>query len=198
MKVEEFLRLGESKTVEFKENASSNAKILSTAIAFSNTSGGHIIVGVEDKTHHVLGVSNPHELAESLASMIHDAVEPRIIPNIEIIPFRKTYLVVIEVFPSASRPHYERSRGKERSTYIRIGSTTRLADQELLKLIEHSVLTRSFDEEECPRATLEDIDLDYARKLFEPKHKIDINQLVSLGALVKDREIYGDPQKSDH
>ncbi len=89
----------------FKENANSKAEIVSTVIAFSNTSGGRIIIGIRDKTRHVIGVSSPHELAESLVSMIHDAVEPRIIPNIEVIPFRNKHLVALEIYPSPNRPH---------------------------------------------------------------------------------------------
>jgi len=189
MKIEDFIKRGESKTLEFKENANSKAKILSTVIAFSNTSGGRIIVGIQDKTHHVLGVLNPHEVAESLVSMIHDTVEPRIIPNVEVIPFRNKHLIVLEIYPSPNRPHFERTQGKQKSTYIRIGSTTRLADQELIKTIERSTLTRSFDEEICPGATLDDIDLDYAKEVFLPHRQINAKELCSLGALSKDREI---------
>jgi len=189
MKVEDFIKRGESKTLEFKENANSKARILSTVIAFSNTSGERIIVGIQDKTHHVLGVLKPHEVAESLVSMIHDTVEPRIIPNIEVIPFRNKHLIVLEIYPSPNRPHFERSQGKEKSTYIRIGSTTRLADQELIKTIERSTLTRSFDEEVCPGAILEDIDLDYAKEVFLPHRQINAKELGSLGALSKDKEI---------
>ena len=52
-------------------------------------------------------------------------------PNIEVIPYDAAYLVKIEVYTSSLRPHFKRGEGKLKSTYIRIGSTTRLADQDL-------------------------------------------------------------------
>lgn len=118
MMIEDYIVQGESKTLEFKENFHAKAKILATTIAFSNTSGGRIIIGIQDKTKHVIGVDNPHKIGEAIANMLHDTVEPRIIPNIEIIPFRNTHLVVIEVYPSSMRPHFERGKGKDLSTYI--------------------------------------------------------------------------------
>ncbi len=188
MRVEDYIKLGESKTLEFKENANSKAKILATVIAFSNASGGRIIVGIQDKTHHVLGVSSPHEVAESLVNMIHDSIEPRIIPNIEVMSFRNKHLVALEIYPSPNRPHFIRAQGKQNSTYIRIGSTTRLADQELVKIIERSALIQSFDEEICPGATLDDIDLDYTQEVFLPHRKVASKELISLGVLSKVRE----------
>ena len=52
MKVESLLQNEEGKTLEFKENADSLGKIIKTVIAFSNTSGGKLIIGVADKTCH--------------------------------------------------------------------------------------------------------------------------------------------------
>lgn len=78
MKIEDLIKLPEGKTIEFKENAESRAKILSTVIAFANTSGGRIIIGVKDKTKQMIGVHNPQELGEALVNMIHDSVEPKL------------------------------------------------------------------------------------------------------------------------
>ena len=46
MNMENILRQPEGKTLEFKENINSKEKILATIIAFSNTSGGSIFIGV--------------------------------------------------------------------------------------------------------------------------------------------------------
>lgn len=109
-------------------------------------------------------------------------------PNLEVISFRNKHLVVIEIYPSALRPHYERSKGKLKSTYIRIGSTTRLADADLLKVIERSALPKSFDEELCYEASYEEIDLQEVAQLFTQQRKLTTNDLVTLGVYAKDRE----------
>jgi predicted HTH transcriptional regulator len=58
VKIEELLA-GESSTVEFKRDLPDKSdKYMKTVVGFSNTSGGKIIIGVEDKTRKVVGVSN--------------------------------------------------------------------------------------------------------------------------------------------
>ena len=48
---------GESKTVELKlELPEKSDRYMKSVVAFSNTSGGKIIIGVEDKTHIVAEV----------------------------------------------------------------------------------------------------------------------------------------------
>ena len=46
----ELLSKEEGKTLEFKENATSLDGIVKTIVAFANTAGGTIVIGVEDKT----------------------------------------------------------------------------------------------------------------------------------------------------
>jgi predicted HTH transcriptional regulator len=48
MDVEKLAHLPEGKTLEFKRDASSLDPILKAVIAFANTAGGIILVGVED------------------------------------------------------------------------------------------------------------------------------------------------------
>ena len=185
MNIEELIQKGEGSTLEFKENVKAEDNILSTIIAFSNVSGGHIIIGINDKTRHVAGVEEPHKVSEALASKIHDAIEPRILPNIEVIPYRNTHLISIEIYPSSLRPHFIRSKGKEKSTYIRIGSTTRLADQALLSVVARSTIAKSFDEEICHETSCEEIDFTAASQLFDPHRKLQPSDLVSLGIIAK-------------
>ncbi len=55
----DLLKRKENKTLEFKRDLSSPQNILKTIVAFSNTAGGLILIGVEDDSHHVRGVKNP-------------------------------------------------------------------------------------------------------------------------------------------
>ena len=47
----------EGKTIEFKRDLSSPAGFLRTVTAFANTAGGTIVIGVEDRTRHIVGGS---------------------------------------------------------------------------------------------------------------------------------------------
>ena len=42
------INIGENKTLEFKEKLPQNLSIAKTIIAFSNTSGGKLVIGVTD------------------------------------------------------------------------------------------------------------------------------------------------------
>ena len=50
---------GESKNVEYKVTLPDKSeKYMKTIVAFANTQGGKLIVGIDDKTHEIVGVEN--------------------------------------------------------------------------------------------------------------------------------------------
>ena len=59
--IQKLLVREEGKTLEFKLNASSLFGIIKTVVAFANTAGGTIVVGIEDKTKRVVGLADPLE-----------------------------------------------------------------------------------------------------------------------------------------
>jgi predicted HTH transcriptional regulator len=56
MDLVELLKRPEGKTLEFKRDLSTSEGALKTIVAFANTAGGALLVGVEDKSRHVRGV----------------------------------------------------------------------------------------------------------------------------------------------
>ena len=50
MTIAELLKADEGKTLEFKRDLSSPRNLLKTLVAFANTAGGRIVIGVADKT----------------------------------------------------------------------------------------------------------------------------------------------------
>lgn len=51
--------LGESKNIEYKVSLPDRSeKYMKTIIAFSNTQGGKLIIGIDDKTHEIVGVDD--------------------------------------------------------------------------------------------------------------------------------------------
>ncbi|MFZ2207438.1 MAG: ATP-binding protein [Porticoccaceae bacterium] len=55
----DLLKLPESKTLVFKRDLLSPERILRAIVAFANTAGGVLLLGVEDTTRHVRGVAKP-------------------------------------------------------------------------------------------------------------------------------------------
>ncbi len=55
MTIAELITADEGKTLEFKQDLSSPRNILKTLVAFANTAGGKIIIGVTDKARKPTG-----------------------------------------------------------------------------------------------------------------------------------------------
>ncbi len=184
--MEHIITQHESKTLEFKENGNSKENLIASVIAFANTSGGKIVLGIEDRTKRVVGIKNPHDEEERLSSIISDAIKPFLLPTIEILPWRDTHILIIEVPLSPSRPHYITAKGIQKSTYVRVGSTNRLADDQMIESIRRSLHVHSYDEEACNSATMDELDnkaINIAFKTIKPIHK---NDLYSLGIMIKE------------
>jgi predicted HTH transcriptional regulator len=86
--LEELLARQESKTLEFKERAKSLHKIVQTLIAFANTAGGTLVIGIQDKTKNVIGVDNILQDEERITSAVADSVSPTLLPNLQFISWR--------------------------------------------------------------------------------------------------------------
>ena len=57
--IAQLLSIPEGKTLEFKRDLSSPRNILKTLVAFANTSGGRLLIGVEDTSGELLGIEKP-------------------------------------------------------------------------------------------------------------------------------------------
>jgi predicted HTH transcriptional regulator len=158
MNLIDLLKRPEGKTLEFKRDLSSPLGVLRTIVAFANTAGGVLLLGVEDRTAHVRGVSDALALEERIANLISDSIAPRIVPDIEILPWRRTQVLAIQVYPSYARPHYLVKGGLEKGTYVRVGSTNRRADTELIEELRRVARGESFDEQPLPELDSEAVD----------------------------------------
>ena len=176
----ETIKRPEGKTLEFKRDLSSPDGVLRTLVAFANTAGGALLIGVEDATRHVRGVKDPLDLEERIASIISDSIVPRLVPELEIMPWRRTHLLAVQVYPSASRPHYLKREGPEAGVYVRVGSTNRRADREMIDELRRYALGVAFDEQPMPELDSEALDFRAASESFAPVRKLKRADLESL------------------
>ena len=144
--LQEILR-GESKTLEFKERMPSNLSIVKTVIAFSNTSGGKVILGVSDERNIVGVTEDIFELQDKISSLIYESCYPAILPHMYTKNIEGKILLVIDVNKGSLVPYYIKAEGKENGVYIRIGATNRKADRENITELERQRANISFDEE---------------------------------------------------
>lgn len=168
--LEELLVKNEDKTLEFKENGHSLPGILKTIVAFANSAGGTLVIGVEDKTKKVVGIPNILKEEERIANTISDSISPLIVPNIEIQTYRKKELMLIHV-PYMAGPYYIKAAGPEKGVYVRFGSTNRVADPEMLDTLRLLTKKMTFDETPNASARLNTLDWEAITDCFKAVNK---------------------------
>lgn len=143
---------GESKNVEYKVTLPDKSeKYMKTIVAFANTQGGKLIVGIDDKTHEIVGVENEilFQVMDGIANAISDSCVPQIIPDIEPQTVDGKTVIVVSVEAGKNRPYYLKSKGKENGTYIRVAGTSRQAFPEKIRELEMEGARISWDELIC-------------------------------------------------
>ena len=155
--IEQRLSEPEGKQLEFKRDLSSPKPLMKTLVAFANTAGGQLIIGVDDDGT-VLGVDDPLDIEERLTSMIADAIHPRLLPNIELVSVGEHTLVCIEVFLSSARPHFFKALGEENGVLVRLGSSNRQAGLALIQEMQRQASGTTFDVQPMPELSRDDLD----------------------------------------
>ncbi|MDO4429271.1 MAG: ATP-binding protein [Atopobiaceae bacterium] len=143
------IRAGESKTLELKEALPSRAeRWVKTVVAFSNSAGGKLVVGVSDGGG-VAGVDDARRTADAAANAIDDLCEPQVTPRIRVEELDGRDVVVIEVQPGTATPYHLKGGGEECGTYVRLGATTRPADGASLRELRLRGSGQYYDEQPC-------------------------------------------------
>ena len=143
---------GESKNIEYKVTLPDKSeKYMKTIVAFANTQGGKLIVGIDDKTHQVVGVENDtlFQTMDGIANAVSDSCVPQIIPDVEPQTVDGKTVIVVLVEAGKNRPYYLKSKGKDNGTYIRVAGTSRQAFPEKIKELEMEGARISWDELTC-------------------------------------------------
>ena len=148
--IEELIKKGESETVEFKE--AFDNRTVETAVAVTNTKGGHIIIGVSDQGIKK-GVQIGKETLSSWANQISQGTQPRIIPEVESLEIEDKPIAVIQIKEFPIKPVSTKGR-----CYLRVGNSNRLmTPQDIAEMHLHST-GASWDKTPVPGVTMDDID----------------------------------------
>ena len=181
---------GESKNVEYKVTLPDKSeKCMKTIVAFANTQGGKLIVGIDDKTHEIVGVENEilFQVMDGIANAISDSCVPQIIPDIEPQTVDGKTVIVVSVEAGKNRPYYLKSKGKENGTYIRVAGTSRQAFPEKIRELEMEGARISWDEltcvgysvsDEATERLCQDIE-NFRKKAGMTEHSVKKEQLIN-------------------
>jgi ATP-dependent DNA helicase RecG len=187
MRITEQIVKGESKTLELKEKLPKNESIAKTIIAFSNTAGGKLVIGVNDE-REIVGVSGDtlFQVQDKIVSIIDDSCSPGILPEIYSVNVDNKLLLVVEVSSGPLKPYFLKTHGKSNGTFIRIGATNRVADQENITELERQKRHITYDEEISYEVDLSKLDINILFEKFKARDKeLDIPKLENLKLIKK-------------
>jgi ATP-dependent DNA helicase RecG len=178
--LEVLLAQPEGKRLEYKRDLSSPGPVLRSLTAFANSAGGTMVIGVDDD-RSVRGLADPMAVEHRLVNLISDSIAPKLVPEIDIVRWRSTNLIIVTVHLSGSRPHRILS---DDSVYVRLGASNRRADPELIEEMRRSTRFESFDELPYPSETVDSLSFETVRAEFASTRKVRRADLAVLGLSV--------------
>jgi len=172
--ISELITEGEHQQQDFKFEISSARKIARTLVAFANTDGGRLLIGVKDNGR-ISGIRSEEEyyMIDGAASMycrpeVHFSSTRRVVGG-------KTILEVT-IAASEEKPHYAQDENNKWLAYHRVDDNNFLADYILLQVWKREKRDRgtfiAYSENE--KRVLE---------ILRDEHEADLNTLKQLSSL---------------
>ena len=160
--------------------------ILKTVIAFANTSGGKIYIGIDDDGK-VLGVQRLDTDILKLSNSIRDSIKPDItlFTSILVEKIDSNDVIVVDVQKGASSPYYLTDKGiRPSGVYVRQGaSSVPATDATILKMIRDT----DGDNFEELRSLNQNLDFDFLKKEFEDANiKLENSQMRTFNIIDED------------
>lgn len=139
----------ESKFLEFKRENPGFSALTNICISFANAVGGRINIGVDDKTREIIGMDEKDReyIYNDFQLSLFDSVHPNLYAQIYQQNYKERMVVVIEIPMCPKKPYFLKSAGMAKGTYIRIGSSTRKANDEYITDLIRESERIPFDEE---------------------------------------------------
>jgi len=151
-KLRELIRQGEGERLEFKRSFQNDA--IQTIVAFANSEGGSVVVGV-DNDGTPFGTTFGRETLPKILNKITGATEPTVVPEVQLVDLDGKTVCVITVSEYPLKPVSTRGR-----CYRRVGNAnSQMPPAEIAQMHMRSTGT-SWDALPATGKTISDIDLD--------------------------------------
>ncbi len=166
MELYEMIAGGEDSFTEFKREISERSDFAGEMVAFANTEGGYLLLGIDD-AGSIVGIDEPQRLEEQIINLARQNCNPPITPSIDRVATNEGLVLVVYIPRRVGVPH-ETNTG---ICYIRVGSTKRrCTPPERARLLQLAGLVH-YDEVPIPRTGIDDLSLDafgsYYQRIYE-------------------------------
>ena len=129
---------GESSKVQFKENVNNQLSIAQEMIAFANTEGGIILIGVNDKTWEVKGLTKEdiQRLNNLLVNAAEQSIKPPIYITTEVINIENKLVMAVKILKGTAIPY----KDKDGIIWVKNGANKRkvTSNEEIARLLQTS------------------------------------------------------------
>lgn len=154
----------ESEKLELKVQYTNEIK--KEIVAFLNTDGGTLIIGVDDNGN-VIGIDNAKEIIERISIMIHEAIkpDPSLICSAGEYEEEGKTIIKVAIGRGVKKPYYIYEKGlKPSGVYLRINNTSQQASEYAIKQMIIESEDKSFESLQSAR---QDLTFDYLENTFK-------------------------------
>ncbi len=120
----ELLEQGEGQTVEFEKQVPSDDDLAREMVGFANTTGGKMIIGLDDKNKHLIGAVIGDDFEDHVIELGKKHCTPLITPTVKIVN-KSNHAIVIITIPEGEEKPYR----TDDIVYIRDGNSSRPAKE---------------------------------------------------------------------
>ena len=154
----EILTNPENSKVEFKRDDIRPEQLAKEIVAFCNFKGGQIFLGIDDKTREIVGLNRTNCEEWVMDTVFSRYITPSIIPIYEeVVTPENKKVAIITVEQGILKPYAVKENERE-TIYIRIGSTSRIADRDQILRMSQESGYYHFEIAPVSGSSLDDID----------------------------------------
>lgn len=165
----EIIARGEDSKHQYKANIHNIDSLAAEIVAFSNSGGGKIIIGVEDKSWAVVGLSHNdiNRLNQLLANAATQSVRPPVNPITENVNHPDGLVMVITIPDGISKPYMDNNA----AIWVKSGSDKRkvTSREEIQRMFQSAGLLHG-DEIPANGISVSDIDLSFFEEFFQKEY----------------------------
>jgi ATP-dependent DNA helicase RecG len=162
----EIVSRGEDSRHQFKSNFTNEVKLAQEIVAFSNSGGGQIVIGVDDGDHtvHGLAAADIHRLNQLVSNAASQHVRPAVNPITENVALPQGTVMVVTILDGVARPYMD----KDGVIWVKTGADKRKATsrEEIQRMFQQSSLVHA-DEVPVTGTGVGDVDLAYFETFFD-------------------------------
>lgn len=170
------IQQGESSKIQFKERLPNIDSLAQEIVAFSNTSGGMLIIGVNDKTGALNGLSfqEIQSVNQQVVNAASNNIFPPVILTTETVQVDRNNLIIVGIREGISKPYKDRNG----TIYLKNGPDKRkvTSNDEIARLLQSSKVMFA-DELPVPETSVMNIDLIRFSQFVQRKYNRSLEEM---------------------